>query len=70
MVYRAKITKIQGWVEDHYNLNAYTIVRDAKDVYIEVYDEDEAELLEMLNRYQGQWLRLAEVWHNIYESDK
>lgn len=45
MVYRAKITKIQAWLESHYNVNAYEMCRDAKDVYIEMKNEDEAELL-------------------------
>lgn len=49
MMYRAKITKIQSWVESNYNTNAYAFVRDQKDVYIEVSTEDEAELLEAIN---------------------
>lgn len=62
MVYRAKITKIQSWVESNYNMNAYTFVRDAKDVYIEVKDEDEAELLENMNRLEEQQLTLQNQW--------
>lgn len=58
MVYRAKITKIQSWVEDHYNIDAYTMVHDAKDVYIEVKNEDEAEWLEAINRKQEELLLL------------
>ena len=67
MVYRAKITKIQSWVENHYNINAYTMVRDAKDVYIEVKDEDEAELLEEMNRLEEQQLKLKNQWREKYE---
>ena len=67
MVYRAKITKIQNWVEDHYNLIAYTFVRDKKDVYIEVEDEDEAELLENINRLEEQQLKLKNQWREKYE---
>lgn len=70
MVYRAKITKIQSWVENYYNLNYYTTVRDAKDVYIEVMDEDEAELLETLNRNQEQWLQLTQQWHMKFEKEE
>ena len=66
MVYRAKITKIQSWVENHYNINAYTMVRDAKDVYIEVKDEDEAELLENMNRLEEQQLKLKNQWREKY----
>lgn len=62
MVYRAKITKIQNWVEDHYNVEAYRIIRDAKDVYIEVKDEDEAELLENMNRLEEQKRKLQDQW--------
>lgn len=58
MYYRAKITKIQNWVEDHYNIDYYTTVRDAKDVYIEVKDENEAEWLEAINRKQEELLTL------------
>jgi hypothetical protein len=66
MAYRAKITKIQAWLEDHYDINAYTMVRDAKDVYIEVKDEDEAELLENMNRLEEQLLKLKNQWRENY----
>ena len=69
MVYRAKITKIQAWVETNYNINAYTMVRDAKDVYIEVKDEDEAELLESINRKQEELLLLKEQWYKKYNNE-
>lgn len=49
MMYRAKITKIQAWVESNYNMNAYSFVRDQKDIYIEVSTDDEADLLEAIN---------------------
>lgn len=67
MVYRAKITKIQAWIEDHYNTHAYTNVRDARDVYIEVMDEDEAELLESINRKQEELLFLKDRWYEKYD---
>ena len=69
MVYRAKITWIQSWVEDHYNINAYTMVRDTKDVYIEVKDEDEAELLESINRKQEELLLLKAQWYEKYDNE-
>lgn len=50
MVYRANITYIQAYVECNYNLNKYTIVRDQRRTYIELFDETEAELLEDMNR--------------------
>lgn len=69
MVYRAKITKIQSWVENHYNINAYRTVHDAKDVYIEVKDEDEAELLESINRKQEELLLLKAQWYEKYDNE-
>ena len=69
MVYRAKITKIQAWVESNYNINAYTIVHDAKDVYIEVKDEDEEELLESINRKQEELLLLKAQWYEKYDNE-
>lgn len=63
MVYRAKITNVLSWVENHYNMNAYTMVRDVKDTYIEVKDEDEAELLESINRKQEELLLLKAQWY-------
>lgn len=68
MVYRAKITKIRAWVENHYNTNEYMMVRDAKDVYIEVDDEDEVELLESINDKQAELLSLAAKWHKKYDN--
>lgn len=39
-------------IESLYNLNQYTIVKDSKDSYIEVDNEDEAELIERLNKLE------------------
>lgn len=66
MYYRAKITKIQSWVEYLYNTNAYTMVRDAKDVYIELKDENEAELLESINRKKEELQLLKSQWFDKY----
>ena len=52
MVYRAKITSIRSTIESYYNLKNYTIVHDNKDAYIEVDNEDEAELIERLNKLE------------------
>ena len=54
MVYRAKITKIQTWVEKHFYNYKNRVVRDAKDVYIEVDSEQTADLLEKLNDTRSQ----------------
>ena len=54
MVYRAKITRIWSTIENYYNFNHYNIVRDAKDTYIEVDNEEEAELIERLNRLETE----------------
>lgn len=67
MVYRAKITKIQSWVEMNYSLNAYNFVKDAKDVYIEVNDEDEAELLESINKMEEKRVELVLQWYEKYD---
>lgn len=69
MMYRAKITKIQAWVEDNYNIDAYTVVHDTKDVYIEVADEGEAEMLESINRKQKELLLLKGQWYEKYYRD-
>ncbi len=66
MVYRAKITKIQGWVIWHYNLNTCNIVKDAKNVYIEVLNKNEADLLEAINKKQEEILLLKEQWELLY----
>ena len=70
MVYRAKITKIQSWVESNYNTNLYSIVRDAKDVYIEVMDEDEAELLEYINKKKEELYLQQAKWYEKYVDRK
>lgn len=70
MVYIAKITYILSWVEKRYNINDYTMVRDAKDTYIEVKDEDEAELLESINRKEEEQLLLKAQWYDIHLNKK
>lgn len=70
MMYRAKITRIQSWIEDHYNINAYYIVKDAKDVYIEVTNEDEAEHLEQMNKKLEELLKLQNDWLEKYANEE
>lgn len=48
-MYRAKITAIQAWVSEHFFDYENRIVKDAKDVYIEVVNERTADYLEKLN---------------------
>lgn len=67
MVYRAKITKIQDWVEEHYDIDAYTIVRDVKDVYIEINRQDEADYLELMNKKKEELLLLQSQWYSKFE---
>lgn len=67
MMYRAKITSIHAWVENHYNLNAFNFVKDIKDVYIELNDPDEADLLESLNRLERQKMDIILEWHEKYD---
>lgn len=67
MKYRAKITKIQAWVEDHYNLNAFTFVKDKYDVYIEVDDADEADLLESLDKLERRKMEIISKWYEKYD---
>lgn len=55
-----------AWVENRFFPNVYTMVRDAKDVYIELYDEDEADLLECINRKQEEVLTLKEQFYDKY----
>ena len=67
MVYRAKFTKIQEWVEEHYDIDAYTIVRDVKDVYIEINRQDEADYLELMNKKKEELLLLQSQWYSKFE---
>lgn len=70
MVYRAKITKIQAWVEDHYNTNLYNLVKDAKDVYIEVGNEEEAYLLEVINKKTKELIDLKNKLTELYATEE
>lgn len=49
-LYRAKCTKIVSVVETYYA--EPTIVRDQKDRYVDVKTEEEAELIEELNKIE------------------
>lgn len=58
MVYRAKCTKIYSDVEDIYNTNKNHIVKDQSDYYIEVETENEAEIIEKMNKLQKEFSEL------------
>lgn len=45
------------------------MVKDAKDVYIEVEDEDEAEHLEQMNKKQEELLKLQYDWYEKYANE-
>ena len=62
MIYRAKITTIEAWVKDLYSVNAFNFVNDKKDVYIEVANKDEAELLESINKSVKTIIELKQEW--------
>lgn len=68
MVYRAKITNIQAYIEDNYNIDAYHIVTDSTDKYIEFRDEEEASLIDAINRAQLQLIE-AVLKHRQYISE-
>lgn len=61
MVYRAKITRIFSTIESYYNLKDYAIVYDNKDAYIEVGNEDEAELIEKLNKLETERIKTLQA---------
>lgn len=58
MMYRAKCTKIVADVENMYNTNKNHIVKDERDYYIEVNTEDEAEIIEKMNKLQREFSEL------------
>lgn len=58
MYYRAKCTKIVSTIESIFNTNKYHLVKDAKDYYIELPDEDLAEKVEQMNKLQEQFVKL------------
>lgn len=59
MKYRAKITAIVAWVEEHYN--GY-ILRDVTDTYIDVDSEEECISLEKINKAAREF-RLMKFQH-------
>lgn len=61
MVYRAKITRIFSTIESYYNLKDYAIVYDNKDAYIEVGNEEEAELIEKLNKLETERIKTLQA---------
>lgn len=49
MKYRAKITNIRVWAAQYLRESKYPRVRDEKDIYVEVDDEDTADAIQYLN---------------------
>lgn len=52
MKYRAKVTYIQEELEYIYQSKEPVKLKDVHDVYVEVDTEEEAELLEIANKYR------------------
>lgn len=67
MKYRARVTAIQTWIYDHYDVTKDNLVRDAKETYIEVSTEEEARDLEILNDLREQERRLKINIITIYD---
>lgn len=59
MVFRAKITVIYSFVKAHLDLDKFNFVRDSKDVYIEVCNEELAEAIERLNELECKKCKLS-----------
>lgn len=65
MKYRAKFTRILSTIENLYNFKKHNVVRDSKDAYIEVDTEDEAEVIEELNRLEAKRISLLKELHGL-----
>lgn len=67
--YRAKITNIYPIVEDIYNTNDETIVRDDSDIYILLDNEREACVLEQLNACEKELKTLTKKLYEIIDEN-
>lgn len=54
MKYRAKITNIRVWAAQYLQESKYPRVRDEKDIYVEVDNEEAAESIEYLNKLREE----------------
>lgn len=70
MKYRAKFTRIFSTIEWFYNFKKHIVVRDEKDAYIEVDTEDEAEVIEALNRLEEERNSLIMKLHRLLNLKK
>lgn len=68
MVYRAKCTKIVSFIESIYNTNNHHLVKDAKDYYVEVCFEDEADLIEQINKAEEHKIELINQLSDLREN--
>lgn len=67
MKYRAKMTYCIPQMMNVYENGNAQIVRDAKDFYIEVNTEEEAEVIEEINKHFQQALQLYKQLINLQE---
>ena len=58
MFYRAKCTEVQNIIKELINVNTLHYVKDAKDIYVEVKNEELAELIEKLNDRKLEEIKL------------
>ena len=65
MVYRAKITSIVSFIESNLNLNRFPIMKDLKDIYVEVESEELAECIEKLNKIINETNMLKIRFYNL-----
>lgn len=65
MVYRAKITSIVSFIESNLNLNRFPIMKDLKDIYVEVESEELAECIEKLNKIVNETNMLKIRFYNL-----
>ena len=65
MVYRAKITSIVSFIESNLNLNRFPIMKELKDIYVEVDSEDLAECIEKLNKILNETNMLKIRFYNL-----
>lgn len=65
MKYRAKCTNCISQVMNAYNINKYPILRDARDFYVEVDSEYQAELIEELDKHMKEAVKIYTTIVNI-----
>ena len=65
MVYRAKITSIVSFIESNLSLNRFPIMKDLKDIYVEVESEELAECIEKLNKIINETNMLKIRFYNL-----